>query len=674
MLIPIGHEDQRVTRLPWVTIGLIAANVAVFLAFFPMAAQQATDTHQRFRDLVHFAREHPYLRLPEEVPQVIPTMRLPVNLSADVLAEQQAQLDRLINDFRASRSRSVYRTYGYIPGQPSLLTLFTPMFMHGGWLHLLGNMLFLWLSGTSLEDRWGRVLFPILFLVSGIAGTLAHGAMNSQGDIPMVGASGAIAGLMGAFLIRLATTRIRFFYWIYFARGTFYAPAYVVLPLWLLQQFSMASSPIMGGVAVWAHIGGFGVGVAAALLIRLTGLEVRVLAPAIEKKTTWTPSERLGAALGKLDRGDADGAIRELETLLRSRPDNIEARASLITAYSGKGDHVAAGRESARLVGGYLKARDMAGAMAAFREHKQTYPDVPLAMRDQVALAAHCERAQDYPEAAALYQEAIRAWPDDPLAPKALVGYGRLTLQVFNRPEEALPLFEQAQVHPRATAEFQQASTELLVAARNALRAAGHLPEAPSLPESDVPEAAAPPASPDGPAPEEPRDAVLPSRPERRLVPTPMRAVGIDAQGLTLQDPGGRTGRLAWPQVAAVSAASLGELEKADGGTIPLLILDLLLAPPARLDGDGVRCIRLSSQDLAIPQLQGEPSSTRAFQRLAATILKVTGAAPYPSREACLGLPEFPSFSDVAAYEAALVAQLPMPPQPFLLSDNPLSA
>ncbi len=661
MLIPIGHEDQRVTRLPWVTIGLIAANIAVFLALFPMASQQATETHQRFRALVQFAREHPYLRLPEEVAQVIPAIRPPVFLSAEVVAEQQAQLDRLMNDFRASRSRSVYRTYGYIPAQPYLLTLFTAMFLHGGWLHLLGNMLFLWLSGTSLEDRWGRVLFPVLYLTSGIAGTLAHGAMHPQSDLPMVGASGAIAGLMGAFLIRLATTRIRFFYWFYFTRGTFYAPAYVVLPLWLLQQFSMASSGPMGGVAVWAHIGGFGVGVAAALLIQSTGLEAKVLAPAIEKKTTWTPSERLAAALGKLDRGDADGAIRELETLLRTRSDNIEARTSLITAYARKGDHAAAGKESARLVGGYLRARDLPGAMAAIREHKQTYPDVPLAMRDQLALAAHCEREQDYPEAAALYREAIAAWPDDPLAPKALVGYGRLTFQVFNRPEEAVPLFEQAQAHPRATPEFQQASTDLLAAARKALQTAGNLPEVPSLPESDVPEAAAAPASPDGPASEAPRDAVQPSQPDRRLMPVQMRAVGIDARGLTLQDPGGRTGRLAWPQVASISTASLGELEKADGGTTPLLILDLFLAPPARPDGDGIRCIRLSSQDLAIPQLQGEPSSTRAFQRLVATILKVTGAAPYPNREACLGRPSFSSFSDVAAYEAALVAQLGTP-------------
>ncbi|MBI4839922.1 MAG: rhomboid family intramembrane serine protease [candidate division NC10 bacterium] len=440
MLIPIGHEHQQVTRLPWVTITLVAANVAVFLLTLPIMNQHAEEVRLRAREVVQFAREHPYLRLPKQFVRVVPARRPPPNLAPEVIAEEQVRLDSLMSQFQARASASVYRTYGYIPAEPRLLAMFTSMFMHGGWLHLIGNMLFLWLAGGSLEDRWGRVFFPVLYVVSGVAGTLTHAAMHAQSTMPLVGASGAIAGLMGAFLVRQATTRIRFFYWIYFFRGTFHAPAYVALPLWLLQQFAMARSGQAGGVAVWAHIGGFGFGALVAIAILMTGLEAKVLAPAIQKKTTWTASDRLAAALGKLDRGDTEGAIKDLEALLKAKPDNIDARTSLIDAHARRGDQAAAGRESARLVGAYLKARDMTGAVAAAREHKQTYRDVPLALRDQLALASHCEKRQEFAEAAERYREAIAAWPDDPLAPKALMAYGRLLLQVPSRYQRRFPL------------------------------------------------------------------------------------------------------------------------------------------------------------------------------------------------------------------------------------------
>lgn len=662
MLIPIGHEDQRVTRLPWVTIGLIVINIAVFLATFPLAKQQANETHLRLREVVRYARDHPYLRLPEELARAFPAGPSPRKLAPDILNEEQAQLDRLVNDFEVSRSRSVFRTFGYIPAEPHLLALLTSMFMHGGWMHLIGNMLFLWLSGTSLEDRWGRIFFPVLYLASGAVATLIHAAMQPQSSLPLVGASGAIAGLMGAFLIRLATTRIRFFFWFFFFRGTFYAPAYVVLPLWLLQQFMMARTGTAGSVAVWAHIGGFGLGVAVALLVQLTDLEAKLLAPSIAKKTAWTASEDLAAALARLDRGDLDGAVKALEALLRAKPENIEARTSLIEAYERKGDHAAAGRESARLVGAYLKARDTAGAMTASWEHKRSYPDVPLALRDQLALAADREKRQEYPEAAELYRVAIAAWPDDPLVPKALVGFGRVLLQVFHQPGEALEYLERAHAHPHATPEFQQASAEMIAAAKRELRAVSQDPAAALQPDPELspPEPQPLLAAPEVPIPIEPAGqapAVTASRP---LVPVPARAVAIDARGLHLQDRRGGTGQLAWQKVTAVSVASIGRRGATDQ-LADSLVLDLVIAANPAPAEDRIRCVRLCLKDLAIPQLQSEPSPLRAFQRLVATILKVTGATAHPSREACLGLQGFPSFPDLGAYEADLVARLATP-------------
>ena len=662
MIIPISHEEQQVARLPWVTIVLLTANVAIFLLTLSTVERQSAETRQRVQEIVRFAIQHPYLRMPEELSHLVPARQPPPNLSADVIEEEQARLDRLWRDFEAGASMSVYRAYGYTPAEPSLLALFSSMFMHGGWLHLVGNMLFLWLSGGSLEDRWGRIFFPILYGVSGVVATLTHAAMHPDSPVPLVGASGAIAGLMGAFLIRQATTQIRFFYWFFVFRGTFHAPAYVMLPLWLLQQFFMARGDVAGGVAVWAHIGGFVFGAVVAITVRLSHLEEKVLTPAIAKKTTWTASDLLTRALGKLDQGNLDGAIKDLESILRTRPEDIEARTSLIDAYSRKGDHDAAEKQSARLVGAYLKARDMAGAIAASQEHRRAHPDVPLAIRDQLALAADCEKRGDNHEAAAWYQGAISSWPDDPLAPKALVAHGRLLLHVFQDPREALGILERAKTHPRASREFQQASEQMIAQAREALGMGAEPVKTPSQP-TPGPPAPVPPPPPQLPTLEVPASrhpSVEPPAPAPRrvLTPIPMRAVGIDARGLTLQDRRGATGNMPWQKVTAVSVASIGRPPAPDN-VADALILDLIMAPgPASATDNRIRCIRLSGTDLAIPQLQNEPSPLRAFQRLVATILKATGAAPQPDRESCLGLQGFPSFPDLAAYEADLLSRL----------------
>jgi len=653
VLIPIAHEEQRVSRLPWTTILLLAANVAAFLLTAPAVNQHAAQNRQRAQEVLRFAAEHPYLQMPEDITHIVRARRPPESLSPETISEEQARLDRLWNDFKASALASAYRSYGYIPAEPHLLGLFTSMFMHAGWMHLLGNMLFLWLSGGSLEDRWGRIVFLGLYLASGIVATLIHAAMASQSHIPLVGASGAIAGLMGAFLIRLTTTRIRFLFWVLVFRGTFVAPAYIMLPLWLLQQLLMARTGTQGGVAVWAHIGGFIFGALVAILIQATHLEEKVLAPSLKKKTVWTTSDRLAAALAKLDKDNADGAVKDLEALLKATPDNIEARTSLIEAYVRKGNRAAAGKESARLVGAYLKARDSAGAMSAAREHKRAFPEVPLLVRDQVALAVDCERRQEYQEAASRYQEVIATGPDDLLTPKALLGYGRLLVQVFKQPAEALEVLERVRTHPQATPEFLQASAELIAAAKASLPPA---PEALSPDPPRPPKAAHEPHHLSPPEPSTPEQPVA-ETPDRSLAPVPVHAVGINSRGLTLQVLQGQTGQLQWEKIAAISVARIGQPQAKDQPP-NALILDLILSANAIPTDGQIRCLRLSAQDVDIPQLQNEPSPLRAFQRLVATVLKATGATAHPSREACMGVPRFPAFPNLMAYETDLVPRL----------------
>jgi membrane associated rhomboid family serine protease/tetratricopeptide (TPR) repeat protein len=709
VLIPIGHEDQQVARLPWVTILLVVANVVVFLFTNQMADQRMAETRDRVREIVRYANEHPYLRIPPGIQAAVrPALPQP-ELDADAIAEQQTRLDTMWSEVSAAVERSVFRQFGYTPAAPSPLTLFTSMFLHGGWLHLLGNLLFLWLAGGSLEDRWGRVFYAMFYVASGVVAAVSHGAMNAQSSVPMVGASGAIAGLMGAFLIRLGATRIRFFYWFLFVRGTFVMPAFVALPLWLLDQFVMARFGA-AGIAVWAHIGGFAFGVLSALVVQLTNLETNVLAPAIAKKTVWSPSEQLTTALAKLDRGHVKAGIQDLVAFLKRSPNSIEARAALVGAYTQKGDSASAGRESARLVSAYVVARDLEGGMAALEAHQRAHSGVPVPLRSLLTLAAYREKDERFREAADLYHKAIEAWPDDPLVSKARIAYGRVMLEVFKQPDDALAILEGALTGSQTTPEFRRAAEELIAAAKRARpgRAEHGTPAPPTadaeprslaatasdgFPQEPADFAVAAPTArevelarlpagaeqtpephaefsspenlPSAPAPDvtETRpansldDALSEPAPTWRLSPVSLRAVGIDARGLRLENRDGKMGLLAWESVVGISVARIDDPgnpgQSGDG-----VFLDLLMAPKTTPDGKTVRCVRLTGAELSIPQLQTEPSSVRRFQRLVATVLKTSKATPYPSREDCLGARGFPTFSDLGAYENALLAYL----------------
>jgi membrane associated rhomboid family serine protease len=147
------------------------------------------------------------------------------------------------------------------------ITIFTAMFMHGGWLHIIGNMVFLWAFGPEIEDAMGPVRYLAFYLLSGLAASLAQTAIAPHSTVPNLGASGAIAGVMGAFLITYPADQIRtlllFFWWI---RITF-IPAALLIGFWFLiqlfDQVGAVATMQAGGVAYAAHVGGFIFGVAA---------------------------------------------------------------------------------------------------------------------------------------------------------------------------------------------------------------------------------------------------------------------------------------------------------------------------------------------------------------------------------------------------------------------------
>ncbi|HEX2571066.1 MAG TPA: rhomboid family intramembrane serine protease [Polyangia bacterium] len=142
---------------------------------------------------------------------------------------------------------------------PHPLTLFTSMFIHGSWMHLIGNMWFLWLFGDNVEEAMGRARFVVFYLVCGLAAALAQILAVPHSTMPMVGASGAIAGVLGGYLILFPRARVRCLWILIIFITTIVLPAWLLLGLWFLSQFFI---PTHSGVAWMAHVGGFVAGVA----------------------------------------------------------------------------------------------------------------------------------------------------------------------------------------------------------------------------------------------------------------------------------------------------------------------------------------------------------------------------------------------------------------------------
>ncbi len=157
--------------------------------------------------------------------------------------------------------------YGIVPGRLHALSILTSMFLHGGWLHLIGNMWFLWIFGDNIEDILGHAQFLLFYLACGVAAALVHIATNPDSMLPTIGASGAIAGVMGAYLVKFPRSRILMLVFILFFVTTVELPAVVVLVYWFVVQFfsgvgSVAySQQSQGGVAFFAHVGGFLAGI-----------------------------------------------------------------------------------------------------------------------------------------------------------------------------------------------------------------------------------------------------------------------------------------------------------------------------------------------------------------------------------------------------------------------------
>lgn len=238
MLFPIGDENRGRLRTPVVVYTIIAINFAVFLFL-----QQAGMTAQGEVFTYGYSVIPLEIMTGEDLTEPVVLPGVPQRVDPRTGRMERPQIPEAPGPY------------------PIYLTLLSSMFMHGGWLHILGNMLYLWIFGDNIEDNFGHGKFLLFYLLCGLVASFAQILTDPNSVIPSLGASGAIAGVLGSYLVMFPRNRVRNLVFLGFLMTTVELPAVIVLGFWIVIQFvnqyTSSFEVQTGGVAYMAHIGGF---------------------------------------------------------------------------------------------------------------------------------------------------------------------------------------------------------------------------------------------------------------------------------------------------------------------------------------------------------------------------------------------------------------------------------
>jgi membrane associated rhomboid family serine protease len=259
-LIPL-KDNIPTDRFPLITVAIIAINVFVFLFLqgASLSGEQVDTKTVAEYGAIPYRVTHPGKKC--DLARVRDTTTGQVG--DEVVCQGKS-------DYRAAKQAGALEN---IDNPPWYVTVFSSMFMHGGWLHIIFNMLFLWIFGNNVEDSMGRVRYVLFYLLGGLVAIAAQIAVSANSEVPTIGASGAIAAVLGGYLILYPRARVLTIVFLLFFFTFIEIPAVVMLGIWIFLQFLPAVGQLAtpdvaggGGTAYWAHVGGFAFGMAVILL------------------------------------------------------------------------------------------------------------------------------------------------------------------------------------------------------------------------------------------------------------------------------------------------------------------------------------------------------------------------------------------------------------------------
>lgn len=320
---------------------------------------------------------------------------------------------------------------GFVPNIHGFYTWFTSMFLHADFFsHLLWNMCFLWLFGSMLEDALGRLKFSLIYLTSGLAACLAHAGiialfLPSLSSTPLIGASGAIAGLLGVFAIRFYKNKISVAYLVlilfYIRWGIFEITSLLFLSLWIGRELLSGLLQLGGSasqVAHWAHIGGFLFGMAVALVFRFKN----------DANTEYLTEE--AASWSRM--GIHAGASSKYEKLIENNPEEGSHYQELAKSmlFSESGEKVKIVENYKKAIGCYLKAQKRQETFIAYQELCDAYSDIVLEPKTQLSMASLCEGNYQYQLAVEAYRKLIDNYQGSKEAEKAMFRLAHVYLKM----------------------------------------------------------------------------------------------------------------------------------------------------------------------------------------------------------------------------------------------------
>lgn len=474
-VFPYSHEDMTVRKYPVWTISIIAICFFMYIVVSIDSYRCQKQVHIKLVELYQFYQEHPYLDIPEEFYNEFPQLRHAMqdfkrtpfyklfereDKKTDDSVEEQERLNIMVKEAIGLRHKMIIHKYGYVPSRGfHLITLITYGFLHWGFFHMITNMMLLWLTGCVIEDKLGRVYFPIFYILAVIISGLTHSAFATGNMIytPLIGASGGIAGLMGAFLIKMARTKIKLFYLFFFfliiRTGTFQLPAYMVLPFWfilqLLQGLIQIHAPI-SNIAFWAHVGGFIFGFGVYLFLKYSKIDEKHITAKLDAEDVIFDEDLL-KALEYIDSGQKDLAMPMLRDLVKKSPDPV-IRTELAKLYLEQNDPEKAYKYANEAVS-ILTRKGLDHIILNFytelREISRDFLPEPKHLLNIASLLRKSGSEAAVEEAKDLYKRLFQVDKSSFLAVKSVLGYADILNRYEKNAEEARVFLKKAMSHFR---------------------------------------------------------------------------------------------------------------------------------------------------------------------------------------------------------------------------------
>ncbi|NIM18542.1 MAG: rhomboid family intramembrane serine protease [Candidatus Aminicenantes bacterium] len=702
MIIPYGIEDSKLRRIPVVTIAIIVICIVVYY-FTSLAYKRWEVRYQKaFTKFISYYMAHPYLEISpefkkqfmsEEDAEVAENLlkgfgRYKERPDDYVVEEEQEKFDEYVRELLDLSKTLPFKKWGFIPAKKNFGGLFSSMFVHAGFWHLFFNLLLLFVCGPLLEDVWGRLTFVPFYLLSGIVATLMYSLHYPGSTVPLVGASGAIAGVMGAFLVRHFKTNIKFFYFffIFIRPGTFSAPAWLMLPLWLLREIFAGSLMDVvikehggGGVAHWAHVWGFAFGAGIAYLIKHFKLEEKYVKSKIEKQTTYVNKGYtiFEEAQQLLVSGDKENAFIKLKEAAGQTPSDQDIVETLWnTSIDLYKEHEAA-PYLVRLIEKDVRDNEMQLALLHYSQLKTRFPDAAINKHAKIKLLNAVIDVWEFKDAKQMYDELA---PEINLnvPPGILLEFSSVALKFDQRFDQSVAgrVVELALQHPDIPEDKKdELKTRLYAPPKprprgdEPIKINGYLGEGGAAAAAGAAAATVsafqpqPPVSsgmaskanatiqPPPPPPEayeilSPQDFYVP---ERKLNIT--KAVPVCVKGTKIVLNAENVGQRA-VSLERVQFISVVKIAPPSGR--PFLLLDFFLSNP-NLQAADIRLVRFFSSQFNPQKFAPNASGPmEAFKTFVSALLELSGAQPYPDLES-VQLNRLITFTSIEEYDNSLL-------------------